>query len=136
MESVLFHIHLPTLLFRAAHCAPTNPSGCINGRYTPTWRPFSAQELRYYFWSRMAISSSLNIQHGLSCLGLITVGPTPTASSVAASFQDRPDFLDCRALPSISLWQWWNDFRPEGFLDNSDERHRLRASRCWLRLSC
>lgn len=60
-----------------------------------------------------------------SCLSLIAVVRTPTASVAA-------DFHDSRASPSISQWQWWNDFRPEGFLDNSDERHRFIASHCCL----
>lgn len=43
-----------------------------------------------------------------------------------------PDFLDWSALPSVFQWQWWNKFRPEGFMGNSDKRHRLRALLCLL----
>lgn len=43
------------------------------------------------------MASSLNMQHGPSCLGLITVVLTPTAPSAAASFQDRPDLSGPRS---------------------------------------
>lgn len=85
-------------------------------------------------WSRMVSSSSLNMQHGPSCLSVIAVVSTPTALSVTARFSGLLQLSGRQHTPLDFPVEGVEQFRPDGFQDYSDER--LRASHCWLCLCC